>query len=281
MRIKKHFPPSLHLLWVFCDPIFIEAKQPPEVFYKKRCFKKFRNIHRKAHVLESLLHKVGGVKGWDFKQRRCREYYEIFHNTYFKKDLQTAASGCHQDALRWLLQKLLASLCIWDYILVPKLFLGNLYPTSSKSWSFCENTNNIPPKQVNFRKVWVSRIHMKFVSPYWLDKNYYVLFQMNYNASFISRISYGADWSWWKNHKTGWVLWCCVHFILISKIQNSFWDRMKNVTEIHCSCVMKGQLYIFFKVTFFSRCRTVFHTVLRLFQYGRHHIGKKLWFFEL
>ena len=51
-------------------------------------------------MLESLLHKVGGVKGWGFKQRRCREYYEIFHNTYFKKDLQTAASGCHQDALR-------------------------------------------------------------------------------------------------------------------------------------------------------------------------------------
>ena len=116
------------------------------------------------------------------------------------------------------------------------------------------------------------RIHMKFVSLDWFDKNYYLLFQMNYNASFISRISYGADWSWWKDHKTGWVLWCFVRFILISKIQNSFWDRMKKATEIHCSCVMKGQLYIFFKVTFFSRCRTV------LFQYDRHHIGKNYGF---
>ena len=32
-------------------------KQPPEVFYYKSCSSKFRNIHRKTTVLESLLKK--------------------------------------------------------------------------------------------------------------------------------------------------------------------------------------------------------------------------------
>ena len=28
-------------------------KQPPELFYRKSCYYKFRHIHRKTHVLES------------------------------------------------------------------------------------------------------------------------------------------------------------------------------------------------------------------------------------
>ena len=37
---------------------FIYQKQPPEVFYKKRCSEKFRKFHRKTPVLESLLIKL-------------------------------------------------------------------------------------------------------------------------------------------------------------------------------------------------------------------------------
>ena len=41
-------------------------KQPPEVFCKKRCSKKFRNIHRKIPVLESLFDKVAVGQVCDF-----------------------------------------------------------------------------------------------------------------------------------------------------------------------------------------------------------------------
>ena len=37
-------------------------KQPPEVFYKKSFFKKFRSIHRKTPVLESLFNKVADLQ---------------------------------------------------------------------------------------------------------------------------------------------------------------------------------------------------------------------------
>ena len=35
-------------------------KQPWEVSYKKRCSQKFRKIHRKTPVPETLFHKVAG-----------------------------------------------------------------------------------------------------------------------------------------------------------------------------------------------------------------------------
>ena len=43
---------------------FIYQKQPPEVFYKKRCSEKFRKFHRKTPVLESLLKKGAGLKAF-------------------------------------------------------------------------------------------------------------------------------------------------------------------------------------------------------------------------
>ena len=40
--------------------IFFETKeQPLEVFYKRSCSQKFRNIHRKTPVLESLFNNAG------------------------------------------------------------------------------------------------------------------------------------------------------------------------------------------------------------------------------
>ena len=41
------------------DPL---QKQPQEVFYDKNCSEKFRNIQRKAPVLESIFNKVAGLK---------------------------------------------------------------------------------------------------------------------------------------------------------------------------------------------------------------------------
>ena len=37
---------------------FMIQKQPPEVLFRKKLFLKFRNIHRKTPVLESLFNKV-------------------------------------------------------------------------------------------------------------------------------------------------------------------------------------------------------------------------------
>ena len=37
-------------------------KQPPEVFYRKSCSEKFRNIHRKTFVLESPFNRLAGFK---------------------------------------------------------------------------------------------------------------------------------------------------------------------------------------------------------------------------
>ena len=41
---------------------YIQQKQPPEVFCKKRCSKKFRKIHRKTPVSGSLFNKVEGLR---------------------------------------------------------------------------------------------------------------------------------------------------------------------------------------------------------------------------
>ena len=45
-------------------------KQPPVVFCKKRCSKKFRKFHRKTPMLESLFNKVAGLKAWNFIKMR-------------------------------------------------------------------------------------------------------------------------------------------------------------------------------------------------------------------
>ena len=45
-------------------------KQPSEVFYRKSCSKKFRNIHRKTPVLESPFDRLAGFKTCNFLKKR-------------------------------------------------------------------------------------------------------------------------------------------------------------------------------------------------------------------
>ena len=47
-----------------------EWKQLPELFSQKRCFQKFRNIHRKTSVLESLFTKIGVLQACNFIKKR-------------------------------------------------------------------------------------------------------------------------------------------------------------------------------------------------------------------
>ena len=62
--------------------------QPPEVFY--------RNIHRKALVLESLFKKVADLEETPETpsgDRPSSEYSEYLNNTHFEKHLRTDASN--------------------------------------------------------------------------------------------------------------------------------------------------------------------------------------------
>ena len=52
---RWYFPGAITVIWYF-------QEQPPEVFYKKRCSQRFRNIHRKTLLLESLFNKVAGFR---------------------------------------------------------------------------------------------------------------------------------------------------------------------------------------------------------------------------
>ena len=69
------------------------------MFFKIGDLKKFRNIHRKAPLLDSFLKKVGGLQICNFIQKETPtqvfscEYYEIFKNTLFYRTPPIADSG--------------------------------------------------------------------------------------------------------------------------------------------------------------------------------------------
>ena len=46
--------------------------QPPEVFYKRSCSQKFRNIQRKIPDLESLFNKAAGREAFNFIKKRLQ-----------------------------------------------------------------------------------------------------------------------------------------------------------------------------------------------------------------
>ena len=74
------------------------------MFFKIGDLKKFRNIHRKAPLLESFLKKVGGLQICNFIQKETAtqvfscEYYEIFKNTLFYRTPPMAASGAYEKS---------------------------------------------------------------------------------------------------------------------------------------------------------------------------------------
>ena len=72
-------------------------KQRPEVFCKKRCFEKFRKIHRKTPVSESFFNKVADRPATLFKKETLLqvfscEFYEICKNSFSTEHLQRTAS---------------------------------------------------------------------------------------------------------------------------------------------------------------------------------------------
>ena len=59
-----------HNFWLFMIHFPELQKQPPQVFYQERCSLKFRNIHRKTPVLESLFHKAASLQACNFVKKR-------------------------------------------------------------------------------------------------------------------------------------------------------------------------------------------------------------------
>ena len=71
--------------------LFEGQKQPPEVFYKKRCSLKFRKIHRKTPVPESLFNKVAGPIPATLLKKRFRHrsfpvnFMKFLRTTFLQK----------------------------------------------------------------------------------------------------------------------------------------------------------------------------------------------------
>ena len=75
---------------MFPSQILPEVYWIHKIFLKKSYSYKFRNIHRKAPVLESLFNKVAGLHVCNFIKKRLQ--YRSFSVKIAKEHLQTAAS---------------------------------------------------------------------------------------------------------------------------------------------------------------------------------------------
>ena len=70
-------------------------------------FKKFRNIHKKTHVLKSLLNKVAGRKACTFIKKRLQQRCFPVNFGKFIKNLlwRTSSYGCFwRDFRKWLIR---------------------------------------------------------------------------------------------------------------------------------------------------------------------------------
>ena len=67
-------------------------KQPPEVFCKKKCSKKFRKIHRKTPVSEKTPEACNFIKKETLTQVSYNEFCEISKSIFFTKHLGVTAS---------------------------------------------------------------------------------------------------------------------------------------------------------------------------------------------
>ena len=88
-----HLRPVLHFM----------QKQPPEVFCEKRCFQKFRKIHRKTPVPENTLKTLENTLACNFIKKEslaqvfsCK-FCEISKNTFSYRTAQMTASVCRNQ----------------------------------------------------------------------------------------------------------------------------------------------------------------------------------------
>ena len=79
----------------------------------KKMLLKFRNIHRKTHVLESIFNKETLLEK-DSQVFSC-EYYEVFKNTFFYRTPPVAASTLDRNFTVAIKNKILHSIFIWSH----------------------------------------------------------------------------------------------------------------------------------------------------------------------
>ena len=70
------------------------TKQPPEVFYKKKCSQKFCKIHRKRPVLDLSFNKVTGLRPATKKRLWCR-CFPVNFAKFLRTSFSQNTSGRH------------------------------------------------------------------------------------------------------------------------------------------------------------------------------------------
>ena len=102
-------------------------EQPPEVLYRKSCYWKFRNIHRKTPVLESVFNRLAGFKTCNFLKKRLRHRCFPVDIAKFLKTL-ILTKICEQLVLSFLL--LTVNISSWGLVSALNL-IGLLQGSSS------------------------------------------------------------------------------------------------------------------------------------------------------
>ena len=89
-------------------------KQPPGELCKKICSYKFRNIHRRTHLLESLFNKVAGLQACNFIKKRLQ------HKCFPMNILKFLRAAIFIEDLRWLVLEILSVTVLATFKLVKK-----------------------------------------------------------------------------------------------------------------------------------------------------------------
>ena len=79
IQTAYYFPKNLHHICLAVQ------KQPFANFLQNWCSQKFRNIHRKTPVLESLFNKVAGLQVCNFIKKRLQHRYFLLNIAKFLK----------------------------------------------------------------------------------------------------------------------------------------------------------------------------------------------------
>ena len=90
-ELRFHVGKSCKMLYVYQTYVvlcYCQKKQPPEEFFKKRCFQKFRKIHRKTPAPESLF-SFNFIKKETQRQVFSCEFCKVPKNTFFVEHLRT------------------------------------------------------------------------------------------------------------------------------------------------------------------------------------------------
>ena len=87
---------NIAFVLVYQNYFFSQQKQPPKVFWEKRCSLKFRVIHKKTPVLDYFFKKVACLKDCKFVRKDSKTFVFLRILRIFKEHLfwRTSANSC-------------------------------------------------------------------------------------------------------------------------------------------------------------------------------------------